>query len=388
MPFVLALIPARGGSKGLPGKNVAPVGGVPLIARAARAATAAGVDRVVVSTDDEAIARVARSAGAETLERPAELADDSASSESALLHALDVLEAQPDVVVFLQATSPFIDQDALSAAIARVTAGTEDVVFSAAPSHAFLWRDADGGVEGVNHRSTERLRRQDRPPEYRETGAFYVMDAAGFRAARHRFFGRIGVQVVDEADAIEIDTPADLRLASALATSRRGGADALPGIDAVVTDFDGVHTDDTVTVTQSGEESVRVSRRDGHGVRMLREAGIPLLILSAERNPVVSARAAKLGVEAISGAESKREPLLAWAAGAGIDLDRVAYLGNDLADLPCFDAVGCAVAVADAHPAVLAAADVVLSAAGGRGAVRELAERVLAGRTITQEEPT
>ena len=107
----LALIPARGGSKGIPGKNLQTVGGVPLVCRSIRAALASnGVGRVVVSTDDEAIAAAAETEGAEVIQRPAEIAGDTASSESALLHALDVLEKQGPLeaeMVFLQCTSPF-----------------------------------------------------------------------------------------------------------------------------------------------------------------------------------------------------------------------------------------------------------------------------------------
>ena len=90
----VAVIPARGGSKGVPGKNVAPVGGVPLVARAVAAALAAGIADVRVSTDDARIAAAARAAGAGVIDRPADLAGDTASSEAALLHALDVLAAE------------------------------------------------------------------------------------------------------------------------------------------------------------------------------------------------------------------------------------------------------------------------------------------------------
>ena len=226
-----AIIPARGGSQGLPGKNVARVGGVPLVARAVLAALAADrIGRVVVTTDDDAIAEAARDAGAEIVARPAELAGATASSESALLHALEVLglgaPGADDLVVFVQATSPFIDPADLDAAIERVSSGERDSVFSAAPSHVFLWRDdAVTGAAGVNHDAAHRPRRQDRAPEYAETGAFYVFRTVGFLAAGHRFFGRIGVQPVHPDHAIEIDDAADLERARALAphvAPRRG----------------------------------------------------------------------------------------------------------------------------------------------------------------------
>ena len=401
-----AIIPARGGSQGLPGKNVARVGGVPLIVRAVHAALAATrIARVVVTTDDEAITAAARSAGAEVIARPAELAGSSASSESALMHALEELSdaarpgsdrhnEQSAITVFIQATSPFIDPADLDAAIERVESGEHDVMLAAAPSHVFLWRDDAQGQSavGVNHDASHRQRRQDRQPEYLETGAFYVFRTDGFRAAGHRFFGRVGIQPVHPDHAIEIDGIADLDRARALAPyidrriaeSRWGSAvgSSRPRIDvdALITDFDGVHTDDTVMVDQLGRESVRVSRSDGHGIARLRAAGVPVLILSAEENPVVGRRAEKLGVECAQGVAEKGAVVREWAEARGIRLDRIAYLGNDRGDLPALDLVGWPVAVPDAAPEALRSARHILEHAGGHGAVRELADLILEAR--------
>jgi CMP-N-acetylneuraminic acid synthetase len=215
---VVAIIPARGGSKGVPGKNLREVGGITLIARAVGAALCTElVDRVVVTTDDPDIERIAVAEGADVVRRPPELSGDTASSESALLHALESIDGRVDVLVFLQATSPFIRPGDLDVAITTVTDGRHDVVFSAVQSHGFLWREGERGVIGVNHDASVRLRRQDRDPEFLETGAFYVMDAAGFRRAGFRFFGSVGIVEVDQATALEIDTEFDLELARALA---------------------------------------------------------------------------------------------------------------------------------------------------------------------------
>ncbi|WP_110589028.1 KdsC family phosphatase [Microbacterium suaedae] len=151
-------------------------------------------------------------------------------------------------------------------------------------------------------------------------------------------------------------------------------------VDAVVTDFDGVQTDDTASLSEDGAESVRVSRADGMGVRLLREAGIPVLILSTETNPVVSARASKLRVDVIQASGDKRAALEEWAARAGIPLSRIAYVGNDVNDLGALDAVGWPIVVPGAHPLATASARIVLARPGGHGAVREVAERVLAAR--------
>jgi CMP-N-acetylneuraminic acid synthetase len=321
----VALIPARGGSKGVPGKNLRTVGGVSLVARAVGACRAAGlVDGVYVSTDDPAIAAAARAAGAEVITRPAPLADDLASSETALLHGLDELAAaghSPEVLLFVQCTSPFIAAADLDDAVALVLEGRADSVFSGVASHEFLWREepgevAGGGVMvGQNHDQRVRPRRQDRRPDYRETGAFYALEVAGFRRHGHRFFGRTAMVGVSELTAIEIDTAEHLLLAEALVGVLEPPETVPLDVDAVITDFDGVHTPDTVYLDQTGRESVRVSRSDGLGVGRLRDAAVPMLILSKERNPVVTARAGKLGVQVLQGVDDKAPAVLEWLSG-------------------------------------------------------------------------
>ena len=380
---VVAVIPARGGSKGVPGKNLRPVGGVSLVARAIAACLAAErIDAVYVSTDSTEIAAAAQAAGAEVIERPADLAGDRASSESALCHALDALADRGvgvETLVFVQCTSPFVRPADLDSAVSMVADGESDSVFSVVDNHAFLWRPTGDGVVGVNHDATSRLRRQDREPEYRETGAFYVLRADQFARARHRFFGRTDVVVVPEPTALEIDTEADLELARALAPQLDPPVSALP-VAAVATDFDGVHTDDRVQVDQHGVESVRVSRSDGLGVSMLRQADIGFVIVSKERNPVVSARAAKLGVDVLQGIDDKVLALENWLRDHGLDAQDVAFVGNDLNDLPAMALVGWPIAVADAHPVVRRAARLVLTRNGGAGAVREVCELTLAAQ--------
>ncbi|MCR6690549.1 acylneuraminate cytidylyltransferase [Cellulomonas sp.] len=381
------MIPARGGSKGVPLKNLQAVAGRSLVARAVDAARSAGsVDLVVVSTDHPGIAAEARRAGAEVVDRPADLSGDEASSESAVLHALDVLAARgiaPVVTVLVQATSPFIDGAALDRAVRRVLSDEADSVLSAAPTHVFTWRLDEGRAVAVGHDAAHRPRRQDREPLYAETGAFYVMRTSGLHTAGHRFFGRTAVEVVDERTALEVDTVDDLTLARALGGDELADAPgALVGldVDALVTDFDGVHTDDRAHVDQDGHESVVVHRGDGLGVARLRRAGVPVLILSTETNGVVSRRAEKLGVECIQASADKAAALRTWAAAQGVALERVAYVGNDVNDLPALALVGWPVAVADARPEVRAAARLVLDHDGGAGAVREVCDLILAAR--------
>lgn len=323
------------------------MGGVPLVARAVDACLRAElVDDVVVSTDHDRIAEVARSAGAWIVRRPAELSGPTASSESAMLHALSELGGEtPEIVVLVQCTSAFLDPRDLDAAVEKVLDGEADSVFSGTETYEFVWT---GAGHGVNHDPAVRPRRQDREPHFRETGAFYVMRTEGLRERGHRFFGRVAVQPVPAGHAVEIDTPEDLEIARALAPFVD---EPLPiDVDAVVTDFDGVHTDDRAFVDSDGREMVAVSRSDGMGIALLRRAGVKVLVLSTERNPVVAARAAKLGVPVVQGLGAKDVALREWLAAEGLAPERVAYVGNDVNDLSCMAIVGWPVAVPDAHP--------------------------------------
>ena len=383
---VIAVIPARGGSKGVKRKNVRPIGGVPLVARSIGAALAASrVDRVFVSTDDTEIAEVSRRWGGEVIDRPAEIAGDTASSEAALIHALDHLAAEgvvPERFVFLQCTSPFTTPEEIDACVAALDDPRYACALAAIPDHGFLWSvDADGMAHGINHDETrQRLRRQDSPPQYLETGSIYVARTEAFRAVGRRFCGPVALVPIDHPK-VEIDNEADFALCDLMATNRaRGDEPRFDGIRAVVMDFDGVHTDDLVTVDQDGREAVTCSRRDGMGLGALKTAGYALLILSKERNPVVTARGRKLGIEVLQAVDDKRTALAAWLGERGLDFGSTIFVGNDVNDLECMASAALAVAPSDAHPRALAAADLVLTLPGGRGALRELADLMLAGR--------
>ncbi len=148
----------------------------------------------------------------------------------------------------------------------------------------------------------------------------------------------------------------------------------------IVFDFDGVMTDNRVLVHQSGQEGVWCHRGDGWGIARLKEAGVEVLVLSTERNPVVAARCRKLGIEAVQGCDDKLAALQRLARGRNLGLGQIAYVGNDLNDLACMQWVGWPIAVADAVPEVRGLAKWVTRLSGGRGAVREVADRFVASR--------
>lgn len=382
---ILAVIPARGGSKAIPRKNIRTVAGEPLLAYVVREARASrSVTRVVVSTDDTEIGAVARRYEAEVIWRPGEISGDKSTSEQALLHALDTLRAtegyEPHILVFLQCTSPLTLARDIDGTIESLVAEKADSAVAVIPFHYFLWQRREGDGVGVNHDKMVRPMRQDREPQFLEAGAVVVMRTAGFREVRHRFFGRTALYEIPGERVLEVDEPHDLERAEILLRQRkaRNPLAELPlRVVALVLDFDGVLTDNTVIVSQDGHESIRCSRADSWGLKQLREAGIATVILSYEENPVVASRARKMGVECLQGQKDKVRTLSRWLAERGHEPAETVYLGNDVNDIGCLALVGCGAVVADAHPTAATAARLILQSKGGAGAVREMCDLIL-----------
>jgi N-acylneuraminate cytidylyltransferase len=163
-------------------------------------------------------------------------------------------------------------------------------------------------------------------------------------------------------------------------TNKFPSTQALSQIKAVVFDFDGVFTDNRVIVSTTGEEFVICDRGDGMGTNLLADAGIKMLILSKEKNAVVTSRGKKLNIEVIQGCDDKLPELKKWLKKNDIDAQQSAYIGNDINDLECLSHVGVAVIPADAHHSVLDVATWILQHKGGRGAIREFADVLLSNR--------
>jgi N-acylneuraminate cytidylyltransferase len=379
---VLCIIPARGGSKGIPGKNIRLVGGKPLLAHSIEQALGTrGMGRVFVSTDDEAIAGVAQEYGAEVIVRPSEISGDTATSESALLHALDQLQVRegftPDLVVFLQATSPVREPDDIQRAIETLEREQADSLFSACPAHGFVWRVQAGGVESFTYDYRRRPRRQEAPEDLVENGSIYVFKPWVLREFKNRLGGKIAVYRMSVLNSFQVDDPGDLQLMELLLAHRAKIQVAPSDIGKVrllVFDFDGVMTDNRVLVMEDGREGVLCNRGDGVGISSLRAAGVEVLVLSKERNSVVSARCGKLGIECIQGCDEKLAILKRAATERGLQASNVAYVGNDINDLECMNWAGLPIAVADAVPLVRRHAKWITLAPGGKGAVREVCD--------------
>jgi CMP-N,N'-diacetyllegionaminic acid synthase len=215
--FLPVIIPARGGSKGVPGKNIRSVAGKPLLAWSIEDALESQyVSHVFVSTDDAAISDVAREFGAEVIDRPATLARDESSSESALLHALEMIVSrhkEPDKVVFLQATCPIRTGEDIDLALAWFDENEADSLLSASPSHAILWEEHDGKAVPIGHAPAKRMRRQDMAAQFRENGSIYIFKPSVLRTFNSRFGERTVLFKMREEDGLDIDSIADFERA-------------------------------------------------------------------------------------------------------------------------------------------------------------------------------
>jgi N-acylneuraminate cytidylyltransferase len=222
---VLAVIPARGGSKGLPRKNILPVRGRPLLAWTTDAARAsAAIDRIVVSSDDDAILATARSLGVEPLRRPAPLATDTAATIDVVVHALDALRVQ-GVVVVLQPTSPLRTGADIDAALERFASARAPACVSvceAAQSPYWMYRLGPmQTLAPVIDAPAEATRRQDLPVVYTLNGAIYIADAAWLRRTRAFVGSETIAHVMPVERSLDIDTSRDFELFEKIVTETR-----------------------------------------------------------------------------------------------------------------------------------------------------------------------
>ena len=383
------IVPARGGSRGIPRKNIRPLAGKPLIVWCLEAGLGCPeIGEILVATDDpairETVARWVPDPRVRCVARSPETATDTASTESVLLEVAATLDCRR--LVLVQATSPLITAADLSAGLARIDAEGADSLVSVVRQTRFRWDpQPDGSVRPANYDPAARPRRQDFAGDLVENGAFYIFDRRRFLKAGTRLFGRIVAQEMPPATYHELDEPEDWPVIEALLHQRVGQA-PLPTalarrIGLVLSDIDGVLTDAGMYYAEGGDELKKFNTYDGFGVARLRATGIPVGLITREDRALNGRRAAKLQVDHLAqGATDKVAVAAAWLDARGLDWGAVAYLGDDLHDLPLLRRVGLAVAPASARPEVRAQAHLVTACGGGEGCLRELAERLLAAR--------
>jgi YrbI family 3-deoxy-D-manno-octulosonate 8-phosphate phosphatase len=379
---VTVVIPARAGSKGVPGKNLRRAGGRPLLDWTVEAALGAScVERVLVSTDDPAVREHVTATWPGRVGLPARspaTASDTATTESVLLDVLGTPEASGAAVIGLvQATSPLLTSADVDGAHALL--GRFDSVLTVVRQKRFRWTAAPDGAS-ADYDPAARPRRQELDGHLVENGALYLTPRDALARTGVRISGRIGCYEMPEAAYTEVDEPTDLVIVDALLRQRPLPVDA-SRIKLVLTDVDGCLTDNGMTYSSDGTEAKTYSARDGKGFELLRLVGLRTGILTSEDGPQIHARARKLQVDALyAGTRDKLADARELCSQYGLDLAEVAFLGDDVHDVGLLEACGLPACPADAMPAAAAASTLRCRATGGHGAFREFADAILAGR--------
>ncbi len=385
----VAVVPARGGSKGIPGKNIRSFCGKPLIYWVCKAAQACdAIAEVYVSTDCESTAATARGLGlskVHVIGRAPNTATDTASTESVLLDFAGRVDFTH--LALLQATSPLLTADDLAKGCARLAAGPCDSVFSAVRQKRFRWSvDAEGLAHPDNYDPLHRPRRQEQEGFLVENGAFYITSRERLLETGCRMSGRIEAIEMPEDTYFELDDLFDWTIMEGLMRRReqvlRGDLPSrLRALRLVASDVDGCLTDSGMYYTETGDEIKKFNTRDGLGFRLLKEAGCKVAIITQENTELMRRRAAKMQVpELHQGILNKVAQMESMLEAHQIDWADVGYLGDDLGDLELLRRVGVSACPSDAIREVREVADIVLSSAGGTGAFREFAEIILSAR--------
>jgi N-acylneuraminate cytidylyltransferase len=386
---IAAFIPARGGSKSIPRKNILPLAGRPLLHWAAQAACDCPlIDEVYVASEDEEIRAVAgelRNPKLHVIDRDPSTATDEASTESAMLDF--AARHSFDVIVLIQATSPLLEAAHLSEALKMYRDGGFDSLLSVTREHRFVWTEqSNGAFEPSNYDPFRRPRRQDWPGELVESGAFYVTTRESLLKTGCRLSGRVGAYEMPRSTALELDEPSDWRrleeglrekVRCAKSVSKRAER-----IQMLAMDVDGTLTDAGMYYSSQGEELKKFNTRDGMGITLLHLVGVQTAIVTSESSGFAAARARKLGIETvIAPAKDKGQVLRALAEAHGISLEQIAFIGDDVNDLPALEVAGLAACPCDAAAPVRQVAHYVCQAPGGGGAVRELADLIIEARS-------
>ena len=224
MGINISIIPARGGSKELPRKNIKLFHGKPLIAYSIESAKSSqSIDRVIVSTDDEEIADISKSFGAEVVMRPEAISADRSPSEDALIHVVNTLESSSsvsiDFIVFLQATSPLRPKGMIDQCLKKMTAQGGDSLVSVYFETLFYWREENGEGKSI-HDYKVRPMRQDVKKEkkiYRENGSLYIMKRDVLMKGKNRLGGKIILYPMKHGESLEIDSEFDFWLLEKIA---------------------------------------------------------------------------------------------------------------------------------------------------------------------------
>lgn len=381
-----ALILARGGSKGIPLKNIKTLAGIPLIGWVLRAAVDSELfDSVWVSTDHDDIEKVARSWGAKIHRRSAEVSKDSSTSLDTIQEFIR-LNPEVDIVCHIQATSPCLHPFHLKGALRYITEQGCDSVFAVVRRHHFRWQEVKKGsgelTRPLNLDPTNRPRRQDWDGELCENGSFYFSTRNIIQNQGLLQGGKVVYYEMLPEYSVDIDVDIDWPVAEQRVLRYGYFGRVTPEVVKLMfCNVSGCLTEGRIFLSVSGEEMVSINTRDTAALRKLQKEGVEVMLLTSSLDPFAEALSQKvserLGCEVLCVGEQPLDDLETVVKQRELDWKDVAFMGNDEIDVKCLNVAGLSAVPSDAPVAAINGAKYICKAAGGCGAVREFAEHIL-----------
>ncbi|WP_029322792.1 acylneuraminate cytidylyltransferase [Butyrivibrio sp. AE3004] len=405
----VAFIPVRGGSKSIPLKNIKPICGKPLVYWTVKAACECSyIDKVYVATDSAEICETLQKccnevrndrifdafSKLEIIGRSAESASDTAPTEFAMLEFADKYEF--DNIVLIQATSPLLTADNLDRGFETFESDDVNSVLSVVRQKRFNWSvDDEGFAHPSNYDVFHRPRRQEFDGYLVENGAFYITSKELLMESKNRVSGNIKAVEMPEETFFEIDEPSDWEIIEGLMRKRLGdrasklskndsccdnfgSKQKIPEIKMFLTDCDGCLTDAGMYYSPDGDFLKKFNTKDGMGIRLLRERGILVGIVTGENVDINKRRVEKLKIDIYEpGCKDKKGVVERLCKENGIMPENVVFVGDDINDLEAMEYVGYPCTVADGHKSVKAVAKYIANEPGGHGAVREIIDHIL-----------
>jgi len=333
----ISLIPARGGSKGIPKKNIKKLYNKPLIAYSIeQSLNSKIICETYVSTEDNSIKEISSQYGAKVIERPFVLATDTASTESVMIHAAEYLNYDFDYMVLLQPTSPLRFSWQIDEAIELLLDNSADSLLSVCENNSFLW---DPRGYPINYDFKNRPRRQDKIWELRENGSIYITKKEILLKEKNRLGGKIVFYKMPEWMSFEIDNFFDFQLIEWIIKTKfikenKNLKKLIKKIKLFICDVDGVFTNGSVYLDSNGNEILKFSRIDGKGIELLKEKGIPIAIISSENSEIIKLRMRKLKINDIFVGEKEKFKIYTYLKEKySLKDEEICYLGDDIQDL-------------------------------------------------------
>lgn len=381
-----ALILARGGSKGIPLKNIKTLAGTPLIGWVLRAAVDSELfDSVWVSTDHDDIEKVARSWGAKIHRRSAEVSKDSSTSLDTIQEFVR-LNPEVDIVCHIQATSPCLHPFHLKGALQYITEQGCDSVFAVVRRHHFRWQEVKKSsgelTRPLNLDPYNRPRRQDWDGELCENGSFYFSTRDIIQKQGLLQGGKVAYYEMLPEYSVDIDVDIDWPVAEQRVLRYGYFGRVTPEVVKLMfCNISGCLTEGRIFLSVSGEEMVSINTRDTAALRKLQKEGVEVILLTSSLDPFAEALSQKvserLGCEVLCVGERPLDDLETLVKQRELDWKDVAFMGNDEIDVNCLNVAGLSAVPSDAPVVAINGAKYQCKAAGGCGAVREFAEHIL-----------